>query len=150
VRNRAVPLLLGACLIAGCGSSKSQTSSATTTQAKSTKTSAGGSSLKVTGKPNYASPSASDPVQSGVIQIAYRNITIDPDTLRAKVGSTLRWTNYDSVDHNVTSEAGPQHFASQNFGEGKTFEVKLTHPGKINYECTNHPATMNGTIEVVK
>ena len=33
------------------------------------------------------SPSSSEPVQSGVVQIAYRNIAIDPDTVRAKVGS---------------------------------------------------------------
>ncbi len=58
------------------------------------------------------------------MQIAYRNIAIAPDTLRVKVGSTIRWTNYDSVEHNVTSEGGPQQFASKNFGEGGTFEVK--------------------------
>ena len=40
------------------------------------------------------------------MQIAYRNIAIDPDTLRVKVGSTVKWTNYDSVEHNVTSEGG--------------------------------------------
>ena len=40
------------------------------------------------------------------MQIAYRNIAIAPDTVRVKVGSTIRWTNYDSVEHNVTSEGG--------------------------------------------
>ena len=38
--------------------------------------------------------------------VAYRNIAIDPDTLKVKVGSTIEWTNYDSVEHNVTSEGG--------------------------------------------
>jgi plastocyanin len=89
-------------------------------------------------------------VQSGVVPIAYRNIAIAPDTVRVKVGSTLKWTNYDSVEHNVTSEGGPQKFASKTFGEGATFEVKLNKPGVIHYECTIHPTTMNGTIEVVK
>jgi plastocyanin len=85
-----------------------------------------------------------------VVPIAYRNIAIDPDTIKVKVGSTIKWTNYDPVEHNVTSKGGPIHFASKNFGEGGTVEFKMTKPGVIHYLCTIHPATMNGTIEVVK
>ncbi len=84
------------------------------------------------------------------MQIAYRNIAIAPDTVRVKVGSTIRWTSYDNVPHNVTSEGGPQRFASKNFGEGGTFQIKAVKPGVIHYESTNYPATMNGTIEVVR
>jgi plastocyanin len=143
-RAISVVIFCGALALAsGCGSSGGSSSSAS-----STKT-APGSSLKVSTTPKYGSPSASAPVQSGVVQIAYRNITIAPDTLKVKVGSTIRWTNYDAIEHNVTSRAGPAHFASRNFGEGKTFEVKLTAPGVIHYLCTIHPTSMNGTIEVV-
>ena len=39
---------------------------------------------------------------------------------------------------------------TKTFGEGQTFTVKVTKPGVIHYECTIHPATMNGTIDVVK
>ena len=84
------------------------------------------------------------------MQVAYRNFAIAPDTLRVKVGASVRWTNYDSAAHNVTSVSGPQRFASGNLGEGATFEVKLGHPGVIHYESTTQPATMNGTIEVVR
>jgi plastocyanin len=45
------------------------------------------------GKINYAKPPASAPVQSGVIPITYREISIEPDTVKAKVGSTVKWTN---------------------------------------------------------
>ena len=58
------------------------------------------------------------------MQIAYRNISIEPDTVRVKVGSTIRWTNYDSLQANVTSDQWPAEFASKNFGEGGTFEIK--------------------------
>jgi plastocyanin len=102
----------------------------------------------VTTTPKFAQ--ATGPVRSGLVRIAYRNITIAPDTARVKVGSTIEWTNFDSIDHNVTSEGGPQRFASKNFGEGGTFEIKALKPGVIHYESTNYPATMNGTIEVVK
>lgn len=142
----AVAVCAALVLAAGCGSGGS--SSAHTTATKPKSGSSGG--LKVDTTPKYASPSSSEPVQSGVVQIAYRNIAIDPDTVRVKVGSTIRWTNYDPVEHNVTSESGPIKFASKNFGEGHTIEFKMTKPGVIHYECTIHPATMNGTIEVVK
>jgi len=92
-------------------------------------------------------------VQSGTVQIAYRNIAINPDTLRVRVGSTIKWTNFDSVEHNVTSQGGAggsYKFASKLFGENGTFEIKVNKPGVIHYLCTIHPASMNGTIEVVK
>ena len=61
------------------------------------------------------------PVQSGLVQIAYRNIAIDPDTVRVKVGSTIKWTNNDPEKCNVTSQGGPYKFSSGDFGEGGTF-----------------------------
>jgi plastocyanin len=151
-------------LMAGCGSSSSSTgsstttatTSATTTEAKAStstsgKSSSGGASLKIDTTPRFATPSPSAPVQSGLVQIAYRDIAIDPDTVRVKVGSTIRWTNYDSTQANVTSEGGTggYRFASKNFGEGGTFEIKASKLGVIHYECTLYPVTMNGTIEVL-
>ena len=135
----------GLLLIAGCGSS-SKSSSTTSTTAATASTST--SSLKATTTPKFAP--ATGPVQSGVVQIAYRNIAIAPDTVKVKVGSTIKWTNFDSVEHNVISQSGPQKFTSKNIGENATFEVKAEKPGVIHYECTIHPASMNGTIEIVK
>ncbi len=131
---------------AGCGSSGSSSTGTTATTAKSS----ANEGLKPDKTPKYATPSSSEPVQSGVVQIAYRNIAIDPDTVRVKVGTTVRWTNYDPVEHNVTSKSGPDSFASKDFSEGHAVEFKMTKPGVIHYLCTIHPATMNGTIEVVK
>ncbi len=149
-------LLLVAGLIAGCGSS-GKSGGTTATSASTAAHTAGGSApsssgaLKPTTTPKFATPEASAPIQSGVVQIAYRNIAIVPDTLRVKVGSTIRWTNYDSTEHNVTSVGpGPQKFASKDFGENGTFEIKVERPGVIHYESTTQPATMNGTIEVIR
>jgi plastocyanin len=149
-------------LAAGCGSGGSSTAETTTVtiggktstaviSSKSTtasKSRSGGLQPAST-NPKYAAPPASAPVQSGVVQIEYRNIAINPDALKVKVGSTIKWTNYDPVQHNVTSKGGPSSFASKNFGEGGTFEFKATKTGVIHYLCTNHPVSMNGTIEVV-
>jgi plastocyanin len=133
-------------LTAGCGSSSSSTATTTPTTSKPV----GASAVKVDTTPKYASPAPSSPVASGLVQVAYRNIAISPDTLRVKVGSTIKWTNYDQVEHNVTSEGGSQQFASKDFGENGTFEIKALKPGVIHYECTIHPASMNGTIEIGK
>jgi plastocyanin len=127
-------------LVAGCGSSSS---SSTTSKSTSTKA----SSLKVNTTPKFAP--AGGAVRSGTVNVAYRNIAIAPDTLKVKVGSTIKWTNFDEVAHNVTSEGGPQTFASKDFTQGGTFSIKALKPGVIHYECTIHPASMNGTIEVV-
>lgn len=148
-------------LSTGCGSGGSSTAETTTVTvrgqtskvviSKSTttsKTKSGGLQPAST-NPKYAAPPAGAPVQSGVVQIEYRNIAINPDALKVKVGSTIKWTNYDPVEHNVTSKGGPSTFKSKNFGEGGTFEFKATKAGTIHYLCTIHPVSMNGTIEVV-
>jgi plastocyanin len=128
----------------GSGSSKASSASKTTRPKRE-------SGLEVSaGKSiHYVKVPSNAPAQSGTVQIAYRNIAIEPDAVKVKVGSTIRWTNYDEVPHNVVSESGPMHFASSQFGEGGTYEIKVSKPGVIHYECTLEPTTMNGTIEVV-
>ncbi len=135
-------------LASGCGSSSRSPAGSTSPTSPPPAAATGG--LKVSTTPKFASPPASAPVRSGVVQIAYRNITIAPDTVKVKAGSTLVWTNYDPVEHNVTSRSGPASFASKNFGEGQSFRVTLTKPGVIHYLCTIHPTSMNGTVEVVR
>jgi plastocyanin len=150
--KRLLPVLLSGCcalvLAAGCGSSRSSSTTSSTTSASTSKANSSGG-LKVDTTPKFASAPASAPVKSGVVQIAYRDIAIDPDTVKAKVGSTVRWTNYDPEKCNVASEGGSYKFTSNDFGEGESFELKLSRAGVIHYECTFYPATMNGTIEVV-
>jgi plastocyanin len=134
-------------LAAGCGSSSSSHGNSNPTSGASA-TATGGPKAITT--PNYGAPAPSASVQSGTVLIAYRNISIAPDTLKVRVGSTIKWTNYDSVEHTVTSDGGPETFASKTFGEGGTFQITVTKPGVIHYLCRIHPASMNGTIEVVK
>ncbi len=148
--KRAVPVLIACAAVAfaaGCGSSKSSGTTSATTTASTTGTVKSG--LTTNAKINYAKPPANAPVQSGLVKIKYHEISIEPDTLKVKVGSTIEWSNEDPVEHNVTSASGPTKFASKNFGEGGTFKVTVTKAGVINYRCTLHPATMNGAIEVV-
>jgi plastocyanin len=137
-----------ALLVAGCGSSESKSTTSTATTKSSTEKAKAG--IVPNGKINYAKPPADAPVQSGLVKITYKEFAIEPDTLKAKVGSTLKWTNENTQKCNVKSEGGPYNFDSGDLPEGGTFELKLDKPGTIHYECTGYPATMNGTIEVLK
>lgn len=138
-------------LAAGCGSSggSSGASAGTSATAAQTGTETNRSTLRRLTTPRYISPSPTEPVRSGTVQVLYRNIAVHPPVLRVRAGSVVKWTNVDPIVHNVTSESGPQAFASGPLSQGASFQVTLTRPGIVHYRCTIHPATMNGTIEVV-
>jgi len=90
------------------------------------------------------------PVQSGLVNVVYKNILIHPASIVVRVGSTIKWTNEDGdIAHNVESESGAS-FHSGDFAGGGTFEYKVTKVGVIKYECSIHPASMQGTITVVR
>lgn len=129
--------------VAGCGgndNNDSSSSSGSTGTAKS-----GGA---------YAPPAQTDTGASSssgggsTITVTMQNIQFAPKTINAKVGQTVKWTNQDTVDHNVTADSG-ENFKSKDFGQGGTYSYKLDKAGTIKYECTLHPG-MTGTIIVSK
>jgi plastocyanin len=77
-----------------------------------------------------------------------KNIQFAPRDVTVKVGATIKWTNQDSVAHNVTATGGAS-FKSSNFGKGGTYQFRARAPGKIAYVCTIHPG-MDGTLTVTK
>ena len=149
--KRSVTMLIACAtllLASGCGSSKEARSASRTASGATEAGSSSGQGGEVFGEP---SEKAAVPRPSGqVAEVAYRDVAISPAKTRVKVGTTIVWTNHDSVEHNVTSVGGPSHFASKNIEEGQGFQFKTTRPGTIRYECTIHPTRMKGTIEVVK
>jgi len=133
--KRVLPLLLigGALAAAGCGSSGSTSSSSSSSPSSS----------------SAPAPASGGTARSGLVSVNYQNIAINPPAITVKVGATIKWTNEDMATHNVTALSGAT-FKSADFGQGATFEYKATTPGVIKYQCTIHPASMNGTITVVK
>ena len=82
--------------------------------------------------------------------MAYRGIAIAPAVITVKAGATLKWTNFDSTLHNVAVTSGPARFSSPAFNKDGTYNATFTKPGVYRYLCTYHPATMKGTITVVR
>ncbi len=79
-----------------------------------------------------------------------KNIAFNPGSLTVKKGTTVTWTNDDSVNHDVTKVGGPGpdfKSGSGNLASGDTYKVTFDTAGTITYRCTIHPG-MNGTIVV--
>ena len=117
-----------ALIVAGCGGSD-DSSSSSSTEKKPSASSGGGSTVSV----------------------SLKNIAFAPKSVTVKKGGTVKWTNDDSVGHDVTKESGPgPKFKSGPAGgmqQGDTFQQKFTTPGTIKYECTVHP-NMKASVTV--
>jgi plastocyanin len=123
-------LLTAALAVAGCGGSSYSGGSKPGAQ-------------KTSGSSSSASSSS-----SGTIQVALQNIAFSPSNIKAKVGQTIKWTNKDSVAHNVTATKG-EEFKSKTLNQGDTYSYKLDKAGTITYVCTFHPG-MQATVTVTK
>jgi len=84
------------------------------------------------------------------VEVGMKGIQFDPDSVTVKVGGTVKWTNNESVPHDVTKEAGPgPKFSSGNgnMKEGDTYEQTFKEAGEVKYVCTIHP-NMKGNVTV--
>lgn len=68
-----------------------------------------------------------------------------PKTITVQVGTTVTWTNRDTVVHNVSSDA----FNSGDIAPGETYQRTFNQVGSYDYNCSIHPS-MTGTINVVQ
>ncbi len=68
-----------------------------------------------------------------------------PATVTVTVGTTVTWTNLDSVVHTVTSETGL--FDSGNLARNATFSYSFADRGTFSYFCAIHPY-MRGKVIV--
>ncbi len=105
-----------------------------------------------------ASPStqpANTQIQTGTAPSAaptQADVTIDnfafsPAMLTVKVGTTVRWTNQQGVQHTVTSDTNM--WDSGRLSQGQSFEQTFTQAGTFAYHCSIH-SSMKGTITVTQ
>ena len=76
--------------------------------------------------------------------ISIKNFAFNPAIINIKIGTTVTWTNEDSVSHTVTSE---ENFDSGTLTSGETFVFTFNDKGTFDYICTIHPS-MKGKIIV--
>ncbi|MBI3913559.1 MAG: LysM peptidoglycan-binding domain-containing protein [Chloroflexi bacterium] len=83
--------------------------------------------------------------------VVMQNIAFLPTTLTLARGSTVTWTNIDTVSHTVSSGAPGQLsgvFRSNQLAPGQTFSFAFNTAGTFPYFCEIHGAAMQGTITI--
>jgi plastocyanin len=96
-------------------------------------------------EPAATTSSTTHTARNVAVQMA--DMAFTPATVTVTPGSTVTWTNNDSVPHIVSfGDQGPQ--SSETIDPGETFEAKFEEAGSYAYVCTLHPG-MAGVVEVV-
>jgi len=84
------------------------------------------------------------------VEVVMENIQFNPPQITIPAGTTVVWTNIDTVIHTVTSgtrENPDGLFDSGDIPEGGTFTYTFDEPGTYDYFCIPHPG-MEGTVIV--
>ena len=68
-----------------------------------------------------------------------------PASITVNKGTTITWTNQESLTHTVTSNTSV--FNSGDMGNGKTFSFTFSTAGSFPYHCIYHSG-MTGTVTV--
>ncbi|MGF7234165.1 MAG: cupredoxin domain-containing protein [Frankia sp.] len=69
--------------------------------------------------------------------VTIQNFAFAPKILTVPVGTTVTWTNRDTVTHTVT--ATNNAFNSHDLQTGKSFSFTFAKAGTYNYMCQIHP-----------
>lgn len=93
---------------------------------------------------SYSGTTQMPPVSSGQPNaVNIENFSFNPGMLTVKAGTTVVWTNNDSVSHTIKSDS----FNSQPLSKGQTFEFKFNNKETYDYSCGIH-SSMKGKIIV--
>ena len=88
-----------------------------------------------------AAPGVKEPTPVG-IQIS--GSAFVPATITIAVGTTVTWTNKDSLPHTVSSQG--TLFDSGSLSRGATFSYTFNQKGTFEYTCGIHPAMVGKVI----
>ena len=79
--------------------------------------------------------------------VAIQNFAFSPANITVKVGTTVTWTNKDSVPHTVTETDGQTGPSSGDLNPSASYTFKFTKAGTYHYNCSIH-TYMVGTVTV--
>ena len=83
--------------------------------------------------------------QGGEVRVDIRDFAFAPSSITVPQGTTVTWTNFDSVEHSSTADGGL--WDSMLLNPGGTFSFTFNTPGVFAYHCGPHPF-MRGSITV--
>lgn len=89
------------------------------------------------------------PVLADTVEVSIAEYKYQPEEIKIKVGTTVKWTNNEKrVSHSILF-TGPGGFESDRFFPGESWERTFDKPGSYPYSCGPHPE-MKGLIEVTE
>ena len=80
---------------------------------------------------------------SDIVNVEIRDYKYTPQNVTVKVGQTVRWTNNDTVLHDVVGSG----IESDYLQKGEKFTYTFEEEGTYRYKCTPHP-WMEGEVIV--
>jgi plastocyanin len=93
--------------------------------------------------------SASNKAAVATNTVTIQNFAFSPAAITVKEGTTVTWTNKDSVAHTVTETDGKDGPNSGDVNPNATYSFTFKSPGTYHYQCTVHPE-MVGTVTVTQ
>ena len=99
--------------------------------------------LGIVGCNLYGGGPGGGPVLTSSVDI--RSMSFQPASVQVSVGATVTWTNFDGVNHTVTSDPGA--FGSGSLTDGDTYSYTFNTAGAFPYHCSTHPS-MHGSVVV--
>ncbi len=136
----------------GQNSNNTNSNTQTSVQSSQTTQSPTPTSAVVTPTPTVTTPTpapvvtAPTPAPPSPVSISIANFAFSPSVVTVKKGTTVTWTNDDSVPHtSVTSQSGG--FDSGMLSKGGKFSFTFQTAGTYDYNCGFHPS-MRGSVIV--
>jgi len=96
--------------------------------------SSGNTSGNTTGNNTGGKGGSSSP---GTNEVWIQGMAFNPSTITVAIGTTITWTNKDTIAHTITSDSSL--FNSGSVSSGGTYTYKFLSAGTFSYHCTIHP-----------
>jgi plastocyanin len=90
-----------------------------------------------------------------IVDVRIENFAYSPTPLTVDLNTTVRWTNFDFIEHTVTSQTGQGTlipsglFDSGDMPRLSTFSFTFDTPGTFYYYCIPHGSSMQGSVNVL-
>lgn len=87
------------------------------------------------------------------VTVDMKDIAFAPLAIRISRGTTVAWTNQDTLDHYVNTDSHPAHtqhlsLNSKLLKPGDSYSYTFDKPGLYGYHCSAHAGAMSGMILV--
>ncbi|HET7702654.1 MAG TPA: plastocyanin/azurin family copper-binding protein [Candidatus Limnocylindrales bacterium] len=144
--------LLAVLVLAACGGGASPSPAAS--GAGSTPPPSTAAASQPAGPSAAASPSAlgtcapADDGAVATVTVRIASFAYSPETVEAKVGDVVTWTNEDGAPHTATLEDGS--CTTDTLTTGSSGSLVFSVAGTYSYKCAIHPARMRGFRIVVR